>query len=143
MRIMVINGPNLNMLGVREPDIYGTEDYDDLCFSIEQWADELGFKADVRQSNYEGEIIDFIHEVFDEDYDGLIINPAAYTHYSYAIRDALAILSCPIVEVHLSDIHNREGFRNISVMEDVVTKQICGKGFESYKEALQYFFELL
>ena len=143
MNILVINGPNLDMLGVREPDIYGEEDYEDLEYSISNWADELGFTVDIRQSNYEGEIIDFLHEAFEEDCDGVIINPAAYTHYSYAIRDAVALLKVPVVEVHLTDIHSREDFRHVSVLEGLVAKQICGKGFEGYKEALQYFFDLL
>lgn len=143
MNILVINGPNLDMLGIREPEIYGYKSYIDLEDAITEWADDLGFTVDIRQSNYEGEIIDFLHEAFEEDCDGVIINPAAYTHYSYAIRDAVALLQVPVVEVHLTDIHSREQFRNFSVLEDIVAKQIAGKGFEGYKEALQYFFDLL
>lgn len=140
---MIINGPNLDMLGVREPEIYGTQDYDELCYQIDEWADDYGFSVDVRQSNYEGEIIDFIHEAFEDDFAGVIINPAAFTHYSYAIRDALLLLNCPVVEVHLSDINNREPFRQISVIKDICAKQIVGKGFEGYKEALEFFYDLL
>lgn len=143
MNILVINGPNLDMLGIREPELYGYKSYGDLEESIEEWADDLGFTVDIRQSNYEGEIIEFLHEAFEEDCDGVIINPAAYTHYSYAIRDAAALLEVPLVEVHLTDIHAREEFRHFSVLEGISAKQICGKGFEGYKEALQYFFDLL
>lgn len=143
MYILVINGPNLDMLGIREPEIYGYKSYGDLEDEITEWADDLGFTVDIRQSNYEGEIIEFLHEAFEEDCDGVIINPAAYTHYSYAIRDAVALLQVPVVEVHLTDIHSREDFRNFSVLEGVAAKQICGRGFEGYKDALQYFFDLL
>lgn len=143
MNIMVINGPNLDMLGVREPEIYGTDDYDDLCYKIDEWADDLGISVDCRQSNYEGEIVEFIHDAFTDDFDGVIINPAAYTHYSIAIRDALLLLNCPVVEVHISDITKREPFRQKSVIADICAKRIIGKGFEGYKEALEFFFDLL
>lgn len=140
MNIMIINGPNMDMLGVIEPDIYGTSDYDDLCCQLDEWADDYGFMLDVRQSNYEGEIIEFIHDAFEDNFDGVIINPAAFTHYSYAIRDALMLLECPVVEVHISDTDNRESFRKLSVIKDICAKQIIGKGFEGYREALEFFF---
>jgi len=143
MNIMIINGPNLDMLGMRQPEIYGKEDYDDLCYKIDEWAGDLDISVDVRQSNYEGEIVEFLHEAFEDDFDGVIINPAAYTHYSYAIRDALLILNVPVVEVHLTDITQRDEFRRHSVISDICAKTIMGKGFEGYKEALEFFFDLL
>ncbi|MCR5685166.1 MAG: type II 3-dehydroquinate dehydratase [Lachnospiraceae bacterium] len=138
MRVMVINGPNLNMLGYREPAVYGDRKYTDLCAFIETISCDMGIDVLVRQSNHEGEIVDWIHELYFEHYDGLVINAGAYTHYSYAIRDALAILSCPVVEVHLSDVMNREDFRKISVIEEVCTARCFGKGFDSYKDALLF-----
>lgn len=137
MKVRIINGPNLNMLGIREPGIYGTQNYNDLVEFLKQTAGNLGFETDVFQSNSEGAIIDKIHQTFFEKYDGLIINAGAYTHYSYAIADALAILKCPIYEVHLSDIYAREDFRQFSVIKNVCTDQICGHGFDSYKMALE------
>ena len=143
MNIMIINGPNLDMLGIRQPEIYGSEDYEDLCFKIDQWAKDYEITADVRQSNYEGEIVEFIHEAYEDSFDGVIINPAAYTHYSYAIRDALLILEVPVVEVHLTDISKRDEFRRHSVISDICAKTIKGKGFDGYREALEFFFNLL
>ena len=143
MNIMIINGPNLDMLGIRQPEIYGREDYEDLCFKIDQWAKDYEITADVRQSNYEGEIVEFIHEAYEDSFDGVIINPAAYTHYSYAIRDALLILEVPVVEVHLTDISKRDEFRRHSVISDICAKTIKGKGFDGYREALEFFFNLL
>ena len=110
---------------------------------LNEWADDLDISVDVRQSNYEGEIVEFLHEAFEDDFDGVIINPAAYTHYSYAIRDALLILKVPVVEVHLTDISQRDEFRRHSVISDICAKTIMGKGFEGYKEALEFFFDLL
>ena len=143
MNIMIINGPNLDMLGIRQPEIYGREDYEDHCFTIDQQAKDYEITADVRQSNYEGEIVEFIHEAYEDSFDGVIINPAAYTHYSYAIRDALLILEVPVVEVHLTDISKRDEFRRHSVISDICAKTIKGKGFDGYREALEFFFNLL
>lgn len=143
MNIMIINGPGLDMLGVYRTELYGAEDYDELCFQIDQWAEELGFGTDIRQSNYEGEIIEYIHNAFEDDYEGVIINPAAFGQYSYAIRDALLLLKCPVVEVYIPDITKREALRGESVLKDICAKQIYGKGFEGYKEALQFFFDIL
>jgi len=138
MKILVINGPNLDMLGYREPAVYGSQKYSDLCDFITKCADGSGIETVIKQSNHEGEIVEWIHDAFFEQYDGMVINAGAYTHYSYAIRDALAILTCPVVEVHLSDVMNREAFRKISVIEPVCTTRCFGKGFESYREALEF-----
>lgn len=138
-KILIINGPNLNMLGYREPGIYGKETYNDLCEYLKANAEKLGIVIELRQSNSEGTIVDMIQDAFFNLYDGLIINAGAYTHYSYAIRDALAILKCPVIEVHLSDIYKREDFRKQSVIADVSSARFYGKGFESYLDALRYF----
>ncbi len=138
MKVMVINGPNLDMLGYREPEVYGSKTYKDLCDYIGKAADELGISVDFYQSNYEGGIVETLHKVFLEKYDGVIINAGAYTHYSYAIRDAIAILNCPVVEVHISDVMNREDFRKISVIEEVCSTRCFGRGFDSYIDALKF-----
>ncbi len=143
-RILVINGPNLNLLGIREPSVYGTGTYSDLQSRIYGWADELGIQVEIFQSNHEGEIIDKIHEVFLQDEaDGIVINPAGYTHTSVAILDALKAVNLPVVEVHLSDISTREEFRRFSYISLVAEKTICGKGFDGYREALCYLAEKL
>ncbi|GGE46612.1 3-dehydroquinate dehydratase [Pullulanibacillus camelliae] len=134
---LIINGPNLNQLGKREPDVYGKETLDDLVAFIEEFAKQQSFAVTCKQSNYEGEIIGWIHEA-SSDYDGIVINPAAFTHYSYAIRDALAGQSLPVIEVHLSNIHKREPFRHQSVTAPVVIGQIVGLGFHGYQLALTY-----
>ena len=139
-KIMVINGPNLNMLGIREPEVYGSKSYADLEAYIENYAGEIGLEATVLQSNSEGEIIDFIHHA-PGIYDGIIINPAAYTHYSYAIFDALQSVNIPTIEVHLSNIHKREEFRRKSVTAPACIGQICGLGFRGYRLALDYLKE--
>jgi 3-dehydroquinate dehydratase-2 len=136
MKIIVINGPNLNLLGKREPEIYGSESLDE----IEQWLCQQPDTANIElhfiQSNHEGVIIDTVHDSIDK-YDGIIINPGAFTHYSYAIRDAIAAVTIPTVEVHLSDIHNREDFRKISIIKPVCIQQICGLGKAGYLEGLR------
>jgi len=134
---LIINGPNLNQLGNREPDVYGKETLDDLVAYIKEFAKQHVFAVTCKQSNYEGEIINWIHEA-SLDYDGVVINPAAFTHYSYAIRDALAGQSLPVIEVHLSNIHKREPFRHQSVTAPVVIGQIVGLGFRGYQLALTY-----
>ena len=143
MRIMVINGPNLDFLGIREKNIYGCETYEALKNSIYAWAKALGFEADVFQSNIEGEIVNAIHRAYVEKFDGMIINPAAYTHYSIAILDALKAVSLPAVEVHLSNIHSREDFRHTSVTAPACIGQICGFGFTGYKLAMEALKEIL
>ena len=131
MKILVINGPNLNMLGVREPDIYGRKTYDDLLLYIKEEADRLGVAVDFYQSNHEGDIVDKIQSAYGNT-DGIVINPAAYTHTSIAIPDALKAVGIPTVEVHISDISSREAFRRISYVSPVALKTIAGKGFEGY-----------
>lgn len=139
-KIMVINGPNLNMLGIREPEIYGNRTYADLENYIEEYGEEKGVEITVMQSNSEGEIIDFIHHTMNG-YDGIVINPGAYTHYSYAIRDALASVTVPAVEVHLSNVYTREEFRHTSVTAPACRGQIAGLGFRGYLLAVDYLLE--
>ena len=140
MKVMVINGPNLNMLGVREPGVYGEKTYMDLEQYLETYAEERNCEAVVLQSNCEGEIIDYIHHALGN-YDAIIINPGAYTHYSYAIFDALLAVGLPTVEVHISNIHKREEFRHKSVTAPACIGQICGLGFRGYTLALDYLLE--
>ena len=138
MKIMVINGPNLNLLGIREPAIYGNRDYDALTVCIRQRAAELGVEVDIRQSNHEGVLVDWIQETL-HGYDGIIINPAAYTHTSIAILDALKAVGLPAVEVHLSAIDKRDSFRHLSYAGMACEKTIIGHGFDGYLLALEYF----
>ena len=138
MKILVINGPNLNMLGIREPDIYGKQDFEALQKYIRECADTLSLKVTLFQSNHEGEIVDVIQAAYGV-YDGIVINPAAYTHTSVAILDALKVVGIPTVEVHLSDVNSREEFRRHSFVSLVAKKTIAGLGFEGYKQALEYF----
>ena len=138
MKILVINGPNLNMLGIREPDIYGSQSFKALEDHIRRSASELGIDVALFQSNHEGEIVDVIQSAYGV-YDGIIINPAAYTHTSVAILDALKAVAIPTVEVHLSDINGREEFRRFSYVSMIAKKTICGLGFEGYREALRFF----
>ena len=137
-KILVINGPNLNMLGIREPDIYGKQDFAALEEYIRASAKELGLSVSLFQSNHEGEIVDIIQSAYGR-YDGIVINPAAYTHTSVAILDALKAVGIPTVEVHLSDINSREEFRKHSFVSMIAVKTICGLGFEGYRKALEYF----
>lgn len=135
-KILVINGVNLNMLGVREPEIYGGNTLADLEAQIKAKADAFGCEVDFYQSNCEGEICTKIQDALGV-YDGLIINPGAFTHYSYAIRDALGSVKIPTIEVHISNIHKREEFRHNSVTVAECVGQICGLGFEGYNYALE------
>ena len=137
-KILVINGPNLNMLGIREPDIYGKQNFAALEEYIRASAKELGLSVSLFQSNHEGEIVDIIQSAYGL-YDGIVINPAAYTHTSVAILDALKAVGIPTVEVHLSDINSREEFRKHSFVSIIAVKTICGLGFEGYRKALEYF----
>ena len=139
MKILVINGPNINMLGIREKEIYGSKSYDDLIDFIKNAAREKGIETEFYQSNHEGNIVDRIQKAYFENFDGIIINPAAYTHTSIAILDALKAVCIKTVEVHLSDINSREDFRKSSLISKVCEKAIVGKGFEGYREALDYF----
>lgn len=138
MKILVINGPNLNMLGIREPDIYGKQDFRALEAFIRTSAAQLGHDVTLFQSNHEGEIVDVIQSAYGV-FDGIVINPAAYTHTSVAILDALKAVGIPTVEVHLSDISQREEFRKFSYVSLVAKKTIYGLGFEGYRKALEYF----
>ena len=139
-KILVVNGPNINMLGIRELDKYGQTSYQELKEIIQNHSiDKL--HIEIYQSNVEGEIVSKIHNMIDEDFDGLIINPGAYTHTSIAIRDALAILKIPIVEVHISDIKNREDFRQVNLIRDLCEFTLSGKGIDGYIEAIDYLYE--
>ncbi|MFD3447775.1 type II 3-dehydroquinate dehydratase [Microbacteriaceae bacterium 4G12] len=141
-KLLLINGPNLNRLGVREVGVYGTGTLQSLEEEITEHAKELGFQLACFQSNHEGDIIDQIHEA-DSSCEGIILNPGAYTHYSYAIRDAIASISIPVIEVHISNIHKRESFRHISVTAPVTMGQIMGLGWTGYKLALLALAEKL
>ena len=137
MKILVINGPNINMLGIREPDIYGKQSYSELVRLIKEHADALSVEVEFCQSNHEGDIVDKIQAAYGK-FDGIVINPAAYTHTSVAILDALKAVSIPTVEVHISDIDNRDEFRKFSFVSLYAEKTICGHGFNGYLEALDY-----
>ena len=141
-KILVVHGPNLNMLGKREPEIYGHQTLDEINDRLKSRAGDLGLYIETMQSNHEGEILDQIQQA-ETAFDGVIINPAAYTHTSIAIRDALAILTIPVVEIHLSNIYKRESFRHKSLMSDVVTAQISGFGPHGYLLALEGLVEML
>jgi len=135
MRLLILNGPNLNLLGTREPEVYGTRTLDELMAEVICYGREHGIEAETIQANGEGTLIDVLHKA-DAYYDGIVFNPAAYTHYSYALRDAIASVSVPVVEVHISDISAREDFRAVSVTEPVCLAQHSGGGVESYKQGI-------
>lgn len=141
-KILVLLGPNLNMVGIREKGIYGNESADSISDQIMEYAKDIGFSADIYQSNHEGDLIDKIH--FGKDiYDGVVINAGALTHYSYALRDAIASIKIPFVEVHMSNIHAREEFRHTSVISPVCVGQIAGFGKNSYFLAISALKELV
>ena len=137
MKILVMNGPNLNFLGIREPAQYGTENYETLCAKIEAAAAAKGDTVELFQNNCEGAIIDRIQAAYSDGTEGIVINPGAYTHYSYAIRDALASITVPKIEVHISNIHKREEFRHTSVTAPVCDGQIVGLGTNGYLLAME------
>lgn len=141
MKVLVIHGPNLNMLGIREPEIYGKITLDELNEKIRRHAEKIGLDIDIIQSNSEGTIIDAIQQSYIE-YDAVVLNAGAYTHYSLAIRDAIASIDIPCIEVHLSNIHAREDFRNTSVLAPICIGQICGFGSVSYIMALDAINEI-
>ncbi len=143
MRLLIINGPNINFLGIREKKVYGDQDYDHLLKLIEEKAAQLDINIEVFQSNHEGAIIDRIQDAYFDETEGIIINPGAYTHYSYAIRDALASVDMPKIEVHISDIMQREEFRHISVTAEVCNEQIKGLGLDGYLVAVEHMLELI
>ncbi len=143
MKILVINGPNLNFLGIREKGIYGTQDFNYLLEILEEKAIHENITIETYQSNGEGEIIDRIQKAYNDQVDGIVINPGAYTHYSYAIRDALASITTPKIEVHISNIHQREEFRHTSVTAPVCTGQIAGLGLQGYLLAIDAIIKML
>ena len=140
MKILVINGPNINMLGIREPAIYGSENFATLCGNIESYAKENGIEVKLFQSNHEGDLVDEIQKAYSQ-FDGIVINPGAYTHTSIAILDAVKAVGIPTVEVHISDVSKREDFRQISYIRSACVKTIAGHGINGYIEAIEYLIE--
>ena len=140
MKILVINGPNLNMLGIREPDHYGKQSYQDLLARIQDHAQELGVEAECWQSNHEGDLVDFIQQAYGT-FDGIVINPGAYTHTSIALLDALKAVQLPAVEVHISDLSQREAFRQISYVRQACIATITGQGLAGYLQAMDLLAE--
>ena len=138
MKILVINGPNINFLGIREKGIYGTESYETLVRNLEEKGKAEGHEVEVFQSDYEGGIIDRIQAAYSDGTEAIIINPGAFTHYSYAVRDALASIELPKIEVHISNVHKREEFRHVSVTAPVCTGQVVGLGLKGYELAMDY-----
>ena len=142
MKILVLNGPNINMLGIREPGVYGSQSYSELLRLLQVWADELGVEMEHYQSNHEGSLVDKIQEAYGK-FDGIVINPAAYTHTSIAILDALKAVALPAVEVHISDVSKREAFRQISYAGLACVKTIMGQGLDGYRQAMLFLTEVL
>lgn len=142
MKLLIINGPNINMLGTREPDIYGNETYNTLINTVKEHAEKIGVEIECYQSNHEGDIVDKIQQSFNNT-DGIVINPAAYTHTSVAILDALKAVNIPTVEVHISDLSTRESFRQISFIRDYCIKTITGQGIKGYCMAMDVLTEYL
>ena len=138
MKILVLNGPNMNMLGIRQPEIYGKTTYEDLLAMIRAEAEKLNVSVSFFQSNHEGTLVDAIHQAYFDQVDGIIINPAAYTHTSVALLDAVKAVGIPTVEVHISDPDTREEFRHVSYIREACVKTIAGHGLPGYLEALQY-----
>lgn len=143
MKFLVINGPNLNMLGIREPDIYGNRTYDDLVATTREAAMDLGVETEFYQSNHEGDLVDKIQEAYFRHFDGIVINPGAYTHTSVALLDAVKATMLPTVEVHISDVDNRDDFRKISYIRKACIATVSGKGFDGYTEALKILIKEL
>ena len=141
MKILVLNGPNINMLGIREPGVYGSQSYAELLRLLQVWADDLGIELTHYQSNHEGCLVDKIQEAYGN-FDGIVINPAAYTHTSIAILDALKAVALPAVEVHISDVRAREDFRQISYAGKACVKTIMGQGLDGYRQAMVFLTEM-
>jgi len=141
MKLLILNGPNLNMLGIREPGIYGAATYADLQTQIREAAAGMDVEVDIRQTNHEGVLVDWIQEAYGV-FDGIVINPAAYTHTSVALLDAVKAVSIPTVEVHISDVSKREDFRQVSYIRQACVKTISGHGFYGYIEAMEYLKNL-
>ena len=142
MKILVINGPNLNMLGIREPEIYGAQTYDALCAMISKHAVELDISVECYQSNYEGDLVTKIQDAYFSNVDGIVLNPAAYTHTSVALLDALKAVQIPTVEVHISQVDKREEFRQVSYVRPACVTAIWGRGFNGYLEAMDLLVSL-
>ena len=140
MQVDVLNGVNLDVLGRRDPELYGGLSISELETRIYEWAKELGIRVRCRQTNNEGQYVDWCHEALDSA-DGVIVNPAAWSHYSYAIRDAIELFRVPVVEVHLSNVEEREDWRRVSVISDLAAKRVIGKGPDGYREALEFLVE--
>ena len=141
MRVEVLNGVNLDVLGRRDPEMYGGLSLNELESRIYEWGKELAIGVRCRQTNDEGQYIEWLHEMH-EIADGVVVNPAAWTHYSYAIRDAVELLDVPVVEVHLSNVDAREEWRRVSVISDLAARRVIGKGPDGYREALEYLAEV-
>lgn len=141
MKLLVLNGPNINILGIREPDIYGKKSYKELLAMISEHATERGVTVDFYQSNHEGDLVDAIQKAYFDQIDGIVFNPAAYTHTSVAIADAVKGVGIPTVEVHISEVSEREAFRQVSYIRDVAVKTICGHGLEGYLEAMDFLID--
>ena len=137
MKILVINGPNINMLGIREPGIYGKDNFNTLCETVKSYAEENGIEVKLFQSNHEGALVDEIQAAYGV-FDGIVINPGAYTHTSIALLDAVKAVSIPTVEVHISDVASREDFRQVSFIRAACQKTICGHGIKGYTEAMEF-----
>ncbi len=142
MKILILNGPNINMLGIREPEIYGHDTYSDLVNKIKAYAEELGVEVEFYQSNHEGALVDAIQKAYFDKVDGIVFNPAAYTHTSVAIADAVKAVGIPTVEVHISDVSKREDFRQVSYVRATAVKTISGEGFDGYLHAIDALTEL-
>ena len=136
MKLLVVNGPNLNLLGIREPDIYGKHTYQDLIDKIKDYAEQGGDEVTFFQSNHEGALVDAIQQAYFDGVEGIVINPAAYTHTSVALLDALKAVSIPAVEVHISAVNEREDFRQVSYVRQAAVACVTGKGFDGYLEAI-------
>ena len=141
MKILILNGPNINMLGIREPEIYGRESYDDLVTMISEHAEKLGVELSFYQSNHEGSLVDAIQKAYFDRIEGIIFNPAAYTHTSIAIADAVKAVGIPTVEVHISDVSSRESFRQISFVREACVKTVSGMGLRGYLAAMDFLVE--
>ena len=140
MKILVINGPNINMLGIREPGSYGSDSFETLCNNVKEHAEKAGIEVKLFQSNHEGALVDEIQAAYGK-FDGIVINPGAYTHTSIALLDAVKAVSIPTVEVHISDVSSREDFRQISYIRKACVKTICGHGIAGYTEAIDYLIK--
>ena len=141
MKLLILNGPSINLTGYREPDIYGHETYLDLVKRLKAYGKEKNIKLTIKQTNSEGKLIDYLQDALYKDYDGIILNAGAYTHYSYALRDAIVAISLDVVEVHLTDTTTREDFRKVNVIRDVCSACFEGKHFDSYIDGINYFIK--